>query len=245
MESDKKPALPEKNKKPSPHGGSYMWYLLGLGVLLLLMVTIFTNGSPEEIAWSDLVRLVKQSKQSDSGDVAYRHWIEIEDTSAKTPTRVKLANLSDVVVYPSKVKGTVEWIEIDRETGDPIRTERSTNERAFVSYRDHNDDQILTLLDQTDIKHRNAQPQDPLLSNLMWFAVFIGMIVLFLLLLRRMGGAGSPMAFGRSRGKLYAQEDIDVTFDDVAGIEEAVDELREVVDFLRNPERYQLSLIHI
>ena len=63
--------------------------------------------------------------------------------------------------------------------------------------------------------------------------------VLMVVMMRRMGGAGSPMAFGRSRAKLYAQEDIEVTFDDVAGVEEAVDELREVVDFLKNPDRYQ------
>ena len=59
-------------------------------------------------------------------------------------------------------------------------------------------------------------------------------------MLRRLGGAGSPMAFGRSRGKMYAQEDIGITFDDVAGIDEAVEELREVVEFLRSPERYQV-----
>jgi cell division protease FtsH len=47
------------------------------------------------------------------------------------------------------------------------------------------------------------------------------------------------MAFGRSRGKLYAQEDIGVTFDDAAGIEEAVEEVKEIVDFLRAPEKYQ------
>ena len=46
------------------------------------------------------------------------------------------------------------------------------------------------------------------------------------------------MAFGRSRGKLFAQEDIEVTFEDVAGIEEAVDELREVVEFLSAPARF-------
>ena len=66
------------------------------------------------------------------------------------------------------------------------------------------------------------------------------LVMLFMFMIRRMGGAGSPMAFGRSRGKLFAQEDIEVTFDDVAGIEEAVDELREVVDFLKTPEKYQM-----
>src|SRR5205085_6630295 len=46
------------------------------------------------------------------------------------------------------------------------------------------------------------------------------------------------MAFGRSRGRLYAQEDIAITFEDVAGIDEAVEEVREVVEFLRTPEKY-------
>ena len=59
-------------------------------------------------------------------------------------------------------------------------------------------------------------------------------------MMRRLGGAGSPMAFGRSRGKMYAQEDLGITFDDVAGIDEAVEELREVVEFLRTPEKFQV-----
>ena len=73
-----------------------------------------------------------------------------------------------------------------------------------------------------------------------------GQILLLLLFLgaiyfmfRRMSGAGSPMTFGRSRGKLYAQEDLAISFDDVAGIDEAVEETKEVVDFLRAPEKYQ------
>ena len=66
------------------------------------------------------------------------------------------------------------------------------------------------------------------------------LVMLFIFMIRRMGGAGSPMAFGRSRGKLFAQEDIEITFEDVAGIDEAVDELREVVEFLKTPEKYQM-----
>ena len=71
---------------------------------------------------------------------------------------------------------------------------------------------------------------------LMITALFVG---LFFFMLRRLSGAGSPMAFGRSRGKLYAQEDIDINFDNVAGIDEAVEEVREVVDFLNSAEKYQ------
>jgi len=64
-------------------------------------------------------------------------------------------------------------------------------------------------------------------------------ILFFMIVVRRMGGVGSPMQFGRSRARLYAQEDLGVTFEDAAGIDEAVEEVREVVDFLRSPDKYQ------
>lgn len=65
------------------------------------------------------------------------------------------------------------------------------------------------------------------------------LVLLLILMIRRVGGAGSALAFGRSRGKLYAQEDLEISFDDVAGINEAVDELKEIVDFLKSPGKYQ------
>src|SRR5205085_4058751 len=63
-----------------------------------------------------------------------------------------------------------------------------------------------------------------------------GLAVFFLL--RWVAGGGSPLTFGRSKHKLYAQKDLRVTFEDVAGIDEAVAELREIVDFLKSPEKY-------
>ena len=64
-------------------------------------------------------------------------------------------------------------------------------------------------------------------------------VLLIYFMMRRLGGAGSPMSFGRSKGRLYAQEDLGVTFKDVAGIDEAVEEVSEIVDFLKNPDKYQ------
>jgi cell division protease FtsH len=107
----------------------------------------------------------------------------------------------------------------------------------------------------------NLTPGDELLVNLLrehgWefdkepgpstWSPYVSMLALMglcllvvFMMMRRLGGAGSPMAFGRSRGKMYAQEDIGVTFEDVAGIDEAVEELREVVEFLKTPEKYQV-----
>ena len=59
------------------------------------------------------------------------------------------------------------------------------------------------------------------------------------LVLRKFGGPGAAMSFGKSRGRLAAQDDVETTFADVAGIDEAKDELKEVVDFLKTPQKYQ------
>jgi cell division protease FtsH len=53
-----------------------------------------------------------------------------------------------------------------------------------------------------------------------------------------LGGPGGLMAIGKSKAKIYVESDTGVTFNDVAGVDEAKDELREVVDFLKNPEEY-------
>ncbi len=53
-----------------------------------------------------------------------------------------------------------------------------------------------------------------------------------------LGGPGGLMAIGKSKAKIYVEADTGVTFDDVAGVDEAKEELREIVDFLKNPEEY-------
>jgi cell division protease FtsH len=70
------------------------------------------------------------------------------------------------------------------------------------------------------------------------FMVFLTLVFGFFFL-RWLSGGNSPLTFGRSRHKLYEDRDNKTTFQDVAGIEEAVAELREIVDFLKTPEKYQ------
>jgi cell division protease FtsH len=74
---------------------------------------------------------------------------------------------------------------------------------------------------------------------LAWLAIPLLFVLVLFLMIRRLGGASSALSFGRSRGRMHAQEERDVTFDQVAGCDEAVEELREVVDFLKNPGKYQ------
>ena len=56
--------------------------------------------------------------------------------------------------------------------------------------------------------------------------------------MKKMGGTGGPMSFGKNTAKIYAQKETGVTFFDVAGQEEAKESLNEIVDFLHQPERY-------
>ncbi|MBW2361703.1 MAG: ATP-dependent zinc metalloprotease FtsH [Deltaproteobacteria bacterium] len=77
---------------------------------------------------------------------------------------------------------------------------------------------------------------------LSWMLPFALIVVVWLFVLRRLfkgpGLGGGLMAVGKSKAKIYAEEDVKVSFDDVAGVDEAKEELMEIIGFLRAPERY-------
>lgn len=102
------------------------------------------------------------------------------------------------------------------------------------------DETLIPLLDSHTVNYTADEEPNPLYVGLTWFAFpLIVMAFAWYILFKRLGGGGGAMTFGRSRAKLYAQEDVSLSFEDVAGIDEAVEELREVVDFLKTPEKYQ------
>ncbi len=76
-------------------------------------------------------------------------------------------------------------------------------------------------------------------ASVAWILILGLMALALMFVVMRILGGGSAFSFGRSKAKVYAEKELEVTFDDVAGIDEAVAELREVVDFLKNPEKYQ------
>ncbi len=241
------------DKKPAPQGGNLVWYVLGLMTVLMLLATAWSGSQREEISWSDLERLIVASNPATSteGAEAAVNYITLEEADGKERFSVRLSHPTKIIIGPNDVTGYVQYREAklgqiveagsgetqeivaDLDYGDPI-------ERSFRTARDSEETRLAELLSANNIEGwAYAMPPSPLLNALPMLLMLGMLLMLMIVMMRRMGGAGSPMAFGRSKAKLYAQEEIEQTFDDVAGVEEAVDELREVVDFLKTPERYQ------
>ena len=78
-----------------------------------------------------------------------------------------------------------------------------------------------------------------LLLNWLPIIIFVGLMIWFMRQMQSGGGARGAMSFGKSRAKLQGEDQVKVTFADVAGCEEAKDEVSELVDFLRDPSKFQ------
>jgi cell division protease FtsH len=234
MDYKPKESPKSRDRKPNPLSPSLIWYILALAVGTAFIYQLMLIGaSTVELHYSDLVKLVEASTVGPDGKTEGS--IDVRDTANKKTWR--FSSLRDITLGTHEVTG-----HVDRQLVEPPDANAGLEEKVFSAYRDPNDTsgKLAQLLIDRGISFRNADPPGawrnwvPLLVLIAMFAV------VFFVMMRRLGGAGSPMAFGRSRGKMYAQEDLGITFDDVAGIDEAVEELREVVEFLRTPEKYQI-----
>ena len=111
----------------------------------------------------------------------------------------------------------------------------------FATYIPDNDTQLLGKLEDNNVSITAKPPEQPswwmsLLSNLLPIVILIA--VWFWMMNQTQGGGGRVMSFGKSKAKMTGEGQIHVTFNDVAGEDEAKEELSEVVDFLKNPGRY-------
>ncbi len=110
--------------------------------------------------------------------------------------------------------------------------------RQFTTTR-VDDPKLTEELEAQQVKYTGELVNRWLPELLSWIIPLVFFIAIWGFFFRRMGGAeGGVMSFARSRGKVYADDEVKVRFSDVAGVDEAEEELKEIVEFLKNPKKY-------
>ena len=131
---------------------------------------------------------------------------------------VRANEVSEIVISPSRIHGSLKKND-EQITAIPVE-----------------DPSLLGELEQHGVKVTGAPPS----ANWDWVMWLLPLALILYMWTRGLHGlqGQGALSFGRSRAKVYAEDEVKVTFADVAGIDEAIDELREIVDFLRHPEKY-------
>jgi cell division protease FtsH len=156
-----------------------------------------------------------------------------------TSQHASSTNVSYTQFTQDVTQGEVRKITVQ---GDQIKGELKGGQ-AFTTTVPANDPSLWATLKDHDV-NVTVQPADEGMPTLVsviinWFPMLL-LIGVWVFFLRQMqAGGGKAMGFGKSRAKLLTERQGRVTFEDVAGVDEAKDDLKEIVDFLRDPQKFQ------
>ncbi len=138
-------------------------------------------------------------------------------------------------------QGSVREVRIDSEKRE-IKGMKTSGE-SFTTYIPYYDDQLVSDLVKEGVVVKGEPPAEPsLLSTIFisWFPMLL-LIGVWIFFMRQMQGGGGrgAMSFGKSKARLLGEDQIKTTFADVAGCDEAKEDVSELVDFLRDPSKFQ------
>ena len=151
------------------------------------------------------------------GNISYSEFKEL----------VRDGRIESCQITSSLIKGTLK-----------VEDYRSEKKKTFVTAR-VDDPELVKELEAQGVKFSGNYENTWLQQFLFAWIIPIGIFFLiWRFVFKKMGPTGSVMSFGKSKGRIYAQEDLKFSFDDVAGIDEAKEELQEVVEFLKTPHKF-------
>lgn len=157
-------------------------------------------------------------------------------------TLLQQDRIKEVAIYEDRITGTAD-LSNDRQLfpegdRDSLKTAALKNYNiVVVRVADPN---LIAELQAARVKFAGRMENRWFGTLLSWIVPTLFFVIIWTLLMRRIGGRmSSVMDIGKSRAKVFVQKETGVHFDDVAGIDEAKDELMEVVDFLKSPDHYR------
>ena len=211
---------PEKSKwkdkfgRLPPQWSFPLWYLPLMLLLLWMWQGAFSQFAVRTIPYSEFKQYLGRN--------------EVTEAAVK----------EEEITGTIKPKAEVAPAETPKEAAKASET-KPTKPFLFRTIRVE-DPKLVEQMEQAGVKFTGIRPS--FLSQILvaWVLPIGLMILLWSWIGRKIGGAGQSMlSIGKSKARLVADKDTKVTFDDVAGCEEAKFELQEVVDFLKNPQRYK------
>ena len=157
-------------------------------------------------------------------------------------TRARQAQTIEYSTFLDLVEtGSVRRVEFE---GEKVNGERLTGEQ-FITYSPETDNTVLIgFLKENDVEFSGSAPkgQNILVSLFINSFPVLLLIAVWVYFMRQMQGGGSgrgALSFGKSRARLLGEDQVSITFADVAGVEEAKEELVEIVEFLMDPAKFQ------
>jgi cell division protease FtsH len=198
-----------KSSSPNPKQPRFSWFGGGLLILIASFFVISTIGNAV--------------RNGNAEVVPYSQFLE----------QVEANQVKSAVIAPDRIRYQLT------SSGDSGDSSADSTAQQYQTVPVQNDQNLSQLLRSHDVKFSAVPPQQD--GGWGWL-LFPLLLLSGLFLLRRSAGGGpggaAALGVGKSKARLYAEGDTKVLFDDVAGVDEAKAELREVVDFLRNSDKY-------
>ena len=256
----------QNNKNKGPNNNRQGWGIILFTTLLITFIVmglfyLMRGGTPEEISYDKFLKLVDNKKVESVTFTNSRINIVLTDSARKEKLKGTLKEVKDESKKSSSSKESTEksgtsdsskdssssagengTYDLISQLQEQMQDSGDTEEKDPDYYTGLvNDETLVEKLKKGGVQFKAEVPDTAgsLITELVITVVpIILMVLLFAFFMKRMTKGGGMMGIGKSNAKMYMEKQTGVTFQNVAGQDEAKESLQEVVDFLHNPEKY-------